>query len=347
METVKYHYAYNEEQSIINIQDVSLECRLKHTFYCISCGADMIAKLGSKNTHHFAHKRDHKSCHPETYLHKLGKLLFKQRFEQSPQFEIEYLREMKCQKHLSCPFYTQQCSEDIYETFDLKSYFDTCSEEQTFDNYRADLLISDSSGKHQDVIFIEIYVTHKSTEKKQHSGHRIIEVQVKSDDKLSSLIYAPTIKENEHIKFFGFNRTSKIKKILVKRHLFRFYLFQSGSAYVSNFEDMPTCDIKKLNSRAILELNIDHGYLGEITTYHYGLVTALNMGYDIKNCILCKYQKTDSFGGERFCCLSKKFSTPTYPDQSEANRCQYFRLDIPLINRIKMELSDIAIEKIE
>ena len=79
---------------------------------------------------------------------------------------------------------------------------------------------------------------------------------------------------------------------MAKRNLFRFQLFQSGAAYVSNFEEMPTCDVKKQNTKSILELNIDYGYIGDVTVYDYGLITAINMGYEVKNCRLCKYQKS-------------------------------------------------------
>lgn len=309
----------------------------------------MVAKLGHKNIHHFAHKSGDEFCSSETYLHKLGKLLLKSKFEKSSTFEVEYLRDIECQKQSSCPFYSSECMEHSYELFDFKKYYDTCAEEQFFNNYKADLLLSDSTGKYQDAVFIEICVTHECTQEKQYSGQRIIEIQIKSDDDLYSLITAP-IKESKSIKFMGFNRISKIKKVLAKRNLFRFQLFQSGAAYVSNFEEMPTCDVKKQNTKSILELNIDYGYIGDVTAYDYGLITAINMGYEVKNCRLCKYQKSGfetSIMSSIFCCLSKKYGTPAYPKQSDAGKCQYFRLDNMRINEINKELPHVPISIVE
>ena len=77
MRTSKYHYAYNENKIVIDIRNVSAEYRIKNSFYCISCGTEMVAKLGHKNIHHFAHKSGDEFCSSETYLHKLGKLLLK------------------------------------------------------------------------------------------------------------------------------------------------------------------------------------------------------------------------------------------------------------------------------
>ena len=344
----KYRYAYDDNKTVIDIRNVSTEYKVNHCFYCISCGAEMVAKLGHKNIHHFAHKSGDESCCNETYLHKLGKLLLRNKFEKSPTFEVEYLRNIECQKQSSCPFYRSECMEHSCEAFDLKKYYDTCIEEQSFYNYRADLLLSDSTGKYQDTVFMEIRVTHECTQEKQCSGQRIIEIQIKSDDDLYSLINAP-IKEGKNIKFIGFNRMSKKQKVLAKRNLFRFQLFQSGAAYVSNFEDMPACNVKKINPKSILELNIDCGYIGDVAAYDYGLITAINMGYEVKNCRLCKYQKLgfETSMSPIFCSLSKKYGTPTYPKQSDAGKCQHFRLDNMRIDKLNKELSNIAIVKVE
>ena len=70
MADIKYSYAYDGDV-VVHIDDVS-----EHgTFYCISCGKEMVAKLGDKKSHHFAHKVNDVSCNSETYLHKLAKLL--------------------------------------------------------------------------------------------------------------------------------------------------------------------------------------------------------------------------------------------------------------------------------
>ncbi len=73
------------------------------------------------------------------------------------------------------------------------------------------------------------------------------------------------------------------------------------------------------------------------------------MGYEVKNCRLCKYQK---FGFETsmspiFCCLSKKYGTPAYPKQSDAGKCQYFCLDNMRIHKINKELPHVPISIVE
>ena len=337
MKTIKYHYAYDDTNAIVNIGSVTLEYRKAHTFRCIACGAEMVAKLGSKNTHHFAHKNG-EACSEETYLHKLAKMLLKKKFDQSSAFEIEYSRRVKCAKHNECPFYKEGiCQDTTFQKFDLKKYYDTCTEEQPVDEFRADLLLTHSEKENREPVLIEIYVTHKSTEAKLNSKQRIIEIHIQSDNDIRQLM-RPLISEGSNVHFYGFNRESDKVAPLTKQRFFRFFLFQSGKTFVSNSEDMPMCNEGRRRPNALLELNIDSkaDYLGDITVYDYGLVYARNIGFDIKDCRLCRFHRSgfDTSMNPIFCCLYKKLGTPQYPDPAEAMQCSYFKLDEERIKKI-------------
>lgn len=342
MKNVKYHYAYDEAKSVVNIGSITSEYRQAHTFRCIACGAEMVAKLGSKNAHHFAHKNG-EACNGETYLHKLSKMMLKKKFDQGSSFEIEYSRRAKCIKHDKCPFYKKGiCQEYLSESFDLKQFYDTCTEEQAIDEFRADLLLTHSKEENHKPVLIEICVTHKSTEAKRNSNHRIIEIHIQSDDDIRKLMCSP-IRESSEVLFYGFKEESKAIP-LAKRNLFRFFLFRSGKAYVSNFEDKPKCDEgsriqtdgEREKSPVLLELNIDGNtnYLGDITVYDYGLVYARSIGHYIKNCRLCRYHSS-GFDTPIFCRLYKKCHTPKCSNPAEAMQCAYFKLDEERIKKIK------------
>lgn len=110
----------------------------------------------------------------------------------------------------------------------------------------------------------------------------------------------------------------------------KFYLFRSGSAYVSNMDEYPSCRevTKKDNPKAILELGIDAFYLGTPTPYELGFAKAVELGYDVKNCSLCKYRRNafDSYMQvPNLCCLYKKYGAPQYPKGPEAMNCSYYR----------------------
>ena len=100
----------------------------------------MVAKLGSKKSHHFAHKANTQSCSSETYLHKLAKTFLMQKF-QTGAFEIEMKRYYLCVEAESCLF-NGNCRQSDWKKYDLKDHYDSCVEEQSVDGFRADILIA-------------------------------------------------------------------------------------------------------------------------------------------------------------------------------------------------------------
>lgn len=360
MPKIKYHYALNENGDIIDISDVTKEDRKSQRFFCINCGEEMIAKLGEIKSRHFAHKAETLDCNSETYLHKLAKLRLKEKFYSAASFEIAYWQEVKCSDKSSCPFFKEEeCKEKRLKSFDLKKYYDTCQEEQREDSFIADLKISSSQNPKRPPVTIEIYVSHKCSLPKKESGIRIIEVRIKDESDIQDLILHPIAEDedcrysfeprNPKCRFYGFNKEAKHLDSLDVRSIPRFYLFKSASAFVSNMDERRSCRecSRKDNPKAILELNIDRFYLDHPSPYEIGYVTALNLGYDVKTCQLCKFRKNgfDSPYGTsaNFCCLYKKYGTPQFPDSKDAMNCQYYRVDNDLIGEITQSLEDIIV----
>ena len=78
---VKYHFAKNEAGEIFDIDDVTVEYRDAHSFYCIGCGAEMGARLGGKNSHHFYHTGGSDCGFGESDLHRYAKKMLRKKFE--------------------------------------------------------------------------------------------------------------------------------------------------------------------------------------------------------------------------------------------------------------------------
>lgn len=351
MSSIKYHYACNELNELVAIEDVDESYRDAHTFHCISCGAEMIAKLGKVNAHHFAHKIEQESCGTETYLHKLAKLILKQKFYSSAPFEISYSRHLVCAKANECQFYVDsECRSAIPETFDLKRFYDTCAEEKEVDGFIADLLLTDSTGKYQQPVLLEIVVTHKSTKEKRGSGLRIVEIGIKDEADIVALAYGPITESVA--EFIGFVKESKQQIILENRSIQRFFLYRNGAAYVSNMDDFISCKNAhdKFQKHSVLELNIDGSYLAEISPYEYGYVKAMDLGFAIKNCLFCKYHRNGyevGFGMDPiFCCLYKKYGTPENPKPNEAMLCSYYKEDKARIDQIRASMNSVNISSV-
>ncbi len=396
MPKIKYHYAYDEEGNIVDIYNVSPEIRRMHSFHCLSCKAAMVAKLGDKNAHHFAHKKENGSCSTETYLHKLGKVLLKKRFEESPTFIVELHRDVECSKRSKCPFYNkEECRDGFYRNFDLKDYYDTCKEEQQVGNFVADLLLSSSKYPNRKPVIVEICVTHASTQEKINSGLKIIEFKIKSEEDLKKIVSTDIFTEytyeeipeseiewaeshnmilfgggtKENVDFYGFESTSEADTQLDIRALSRFILFSSGSAIVRTV----SCIEGSQTPRSILELDID-ACVNTSKLYECGLVMARNLGFNVKNCLLCGYKRKniykekwddsrwlaehlhahygkrfnpDMFKSDIYCSLHKTCGTPLYPKQKEANSCPHFILDANLVMEANRELPIMIISRIK
>ena len=343
MSTIKYHYAYNETQTTVDIKDVTPEDRARNRFFCIGCGAEMVAKLGKKNAHHFAHKRD-ESCNTETYLHKLAKKMLKKKFDESHIFEIEYKREVTCSKCTSCPFYNEKdCYEMIPEKFNLKEFYNICIEEEKIGNYRADLLLKNEENNDPPIL-IEIHVTHESTYEKLNSNYKIIEISIQTEDDIRKLM-THSISENENDPIFfnkNFKRKSNKTRSLGKKRLSRFCLFKRGETFVPNIEYI-SCNDEKKNQEAALELRIDSYtsyYQWNIEGYDFGIVKARQMGYEIKNCSLCEHIHIHNISkGPISCKLS--FEKSLFPDLKNDIQCPYFKLNSDRVKKIEQSMPPI------
>ena len=319
----------------------------------------MVARLGKVRARHFAHRDDDAHCGTETYLHILAKRLIKEKFEKDPSFFVGYYRDVKCLDIRTCPFAKEEeCHILKLETFDLKEFYDTCLEERPVGDYVADLLLTSSTKPDREPVLIEIQVSHMSTPQKRESGLRIIEIRIKTEEDIETLLSAPIVENPEarfgqvrdvetigFAKFYGFKKKSSNPEPLARRSIQRFYLFRSGKALVKmkSCRDVWTKDYGK----AIFEACIDSSYLGPPSPYDYGYVAARQAGIQVKTCQFCKYHRS---GFDRpiglspiFCCLYKEYGTPKEPDPQHAAECGYYREDKALLEEIQSSMPPIVV----
>lgn len=308
----------------------------------------MRPRLGKKNAHHFAHFSSlTPDCNPETYLHKLAKFKIKEKFKSIAPFEIRFRQVSLCSERTSCPFYKKdECQLREYKTYDLHKNYDTCNEEQSIGNYRADLLLTSFTKPETPPILIEILVTHKCEETKINSGEKIIEIRIKNEDDIKRLLQSPITESSKYYMekdsiecvFYNFKQITDDEKLEI-RIISKLYLFNSGLLHLKTYQ---SCNgsTQKDNSKSILELAIAEPPYN-VSLYELGYAKAIEMGYDIRNCHLCKYFKNSI--EQNFCCLYKKYSTPQYPKGIEAITCQYFRKDHRNDELLKLALDNTTI----
>lgn len=173
---IKHQYAQSDDGSIKNISDVTDECRKDYQFICVGCGIRMTPVLGKIRERHFRHQGDCVS--QETFLHKLGKKLFIELYENNKRkklnLTVDYLQQEKCDEVI-CPLgRTTICKRNVgLQPFELLP---------RNTGLRPDVLLSDDSGNE---IYVEIFVTHEITEQKKASGIPIVEFHFTKEDDLS------------------------------------------------------------------------------------------------------------------------------------------------------------------
>ena len=361
MPNIKYDFAL-EGNDVVPIEKVIKEERHLHSYRCMGCGAEMIAKIGEKKKPHFAHKGNGENCSSETYLHKLAKRLIREKFESPDPFIIKYHRIGTCSKINECPFGNKnECEVIQSKPINLKDYYDTCKEEVHIEGFVADLLLTNSLKPEREPVLIEVYVKHECTDEKLKSGLRIIEIKVESEDDIKALLGKDVIRESLELvknpeledyifdkgdaKFYNFDRSTQGEG---GRKIPRFILFGSGKCYVEHYKYYCHSVKKKIRTNSVLEASFIPKE-GEEFCYPYeylGYLIASKNIPNFKTCILCKFRKSymDMFMEDKtICCLYKKYNTPKEPEPTYANQCQYYRPEDTILKELNIQFPNYVI----
>lgn len=350
---IAYDYAKNEKGELKHISDVTKDNKNNQKFYCLSCGEEMIAKLGDQKCHHFAHKSNC-SCSNESYLHKLAKCLIKQTFEKSQKFEIVLLQKQICNQKNECKFFSQEvCCDSKYEHYNLKEYFDKCEEEKEIIDSRnnrkfiADLLLSNSKNGRK--LLIEVCVTHQCTNEKKESGLRIIEIPIRDLEDIKrcrSSVWEYTNGE-KRLRYYNF-KNKLVEPCFRRRQFARILVKKNGTIELK--KSISRDDEKSKDSK--MELNINgsiriDGDIRYVNTINKKITIAIlrNYGYNVRSCVLCH----NHISSKGYCKKSTEFGMNKKPRWDTATYCaQYKESEIKLKDLLQsVDFSDIIVEEVK
>jgi len=331
-----YLYALDAESKIIAIE----QAQKGQKYTCPFCGELMIPRKGSRKRWHFAHKNNDKKCSYETYLHKLAKMRVAECFNNSDSFKISFHSKSTCSIS-ECPLgLSKRCEwTGSNKKNDLKQYYNHCEEEGVVGKFRADLLISNSDKPDRPPIFIEFQVSHKSTEEKLKSGHRIIEIQIESEEDINNIVSTSSICEsdkdeycmppNEKIKFYNFKADSlEIPDYEHQLPKFIFWIDAKGYFHFDNNHNIRCLSQNSLeveNSEFRIESNAQ-------INLDFALRLMLESGID-KYCAMCMFHLAKF---RSMCTLYK--TQGRYPILSDAMKCSHFTL----IDELNKPFSEIS-----
>jgi hypothetical protein len=174
---IKYKYALSKSGEAVCID--SLTEKDRDDYECLGCGNILRPVLPKKRQKHFRHKSQ-QACSTETYLHRMGKKLFIKQYSECLTLNNPYIIELETPVFCnSCQY--GQCSDSKKIFLDLTEQFNSIKEEKRDGNLTPDILLENKSGEK---IYVEIDVTHPSSEGKISSGNKIIEFKIKTEDDL-------------------------------------------------------------------------------------------------------------------------------------------------------------------
>lgn len=332
---VKYLYAKDETEKLIDINSLNEDNRNKTKFLCICCGNELIAKLGKIKVHHFAHKKD-VTCSRETYLHRLGKQLFYEHYidclENQKPFRIELYQSRNC-THFDNKFDIKCELDNILNHYDLTQFFKKIELESEEGQFIPDLLLTSKNGK--DKIFIEIAVTHLSSEQKCDSKYKIIEFLVESENDFEPIKRNLLSINQSHVKFLNFTPkiiNSSFCKGNCKVEYFLLTLDKDGKCVPKQERNLTQIEHHLKENIQLVTYSIipiKYGYDYSLF-FKSGVAKFAANNFKIKNCFICRYHANNdswqyTYGSKSKPIFCKQLKIKC--NSNQAINCDYFKLE--------------------
>ncbi|MEP0548087.1 MAG: competence protein CoiA family protein [Rhodothermales bacterium] len=341
--SVQYLYARDAADAVVSAEVLLAEREAwAEPFRCLGCEAELVAKvLGKKKAKHFAHKPG-TTCAPETYLHRLGKEVFRETYlaclASGDPFSITLTHPRVCTKFRS--LLRRRCDHGTAErTFDLTRYYNGVRMEKRDGAFVPDLLLF-SQDDPERKLYVEIAVTHFLSEPKQASGERIIEIPVEREEDIVR-IRARHLSEKE-ARFVGFApqpaEVVDAECACGSRVFFALIVYESGKSILKQ-ETLPELVVwrKRLGKKITYARLFEPRHVEEYgltldragSVYVDLLAEAQEKGFPVRNCFLCRYGAVswDSFSDQGAFCKITRRSV----NSNLAVRCEkYKRGDTPV-----------------
>lgn len=295
---ITYRYARGDSGRLCDITDLSEQTRRADAPYrCIGCGGELIVNLPRSKSKHFSHKSSH-HCALETYLHSLAKHCFAQTYREAlssgAPFILEVTRPAECNRHEQD--LGQICKITIADPFDLTRVYQQVDLEVDTHGLRPDILLTSRTAP---PLFVEIAVTHRCSADKIASGHRILELQISSENDLSAVRDRCIRDSAPNVKTYNFQRklrTGHVCQDKCRKQATFFVTYRSGKGRLL---EGSLDEIAEQAKRAVIcEPAIEPSGSDKSSTatfltnvrHHYF------RGVSLRNCVLCRHHRIPDEG---------------------------------------------------
>jgi hypothetical protein len=334
---VQYRYAFDSNGTVVTA-DFLAGTEITGTYSCISCDQPLIARVNGKiQRPHFGHKAQ-VECNGETYLHRLAKRVFQETYSHCLKtctpFTITFTTPRICNKYKSLITRCCELGEDHHE-YDLTQYYTDIHMETRDGEFIPDISLH-SKTRPNDLIYLEIAVSHFLSEAKSASAKRIIEIPIRNEDDVDAIRAAKLTPENA--SFTGFfpkvNAVSDAECKCAREQVFAFYVFNSGKAYLDH-GPLQQIQSKILNNKDKLKyVNLIPDQSDDKKFYSFGrtrgylFVEQVRLAHErsvlIKNCYLCRYHGDNWDASVEHSIFCKTLKKPC--NSNEASQCDRYQL---------------------
>jgi len=342
---IKYRYALDRFNNLIDIQKLERINLLKEDkFFSVDFIQPLIPRLGKIKKKHFAHKSIQVVLgNIETYLHALGKKIFLNEYNECldsrTPFYLSYSIKNECTR-LKEKFNISCSLKDQIFKYDLTKYFTEILIEKKDGNYIPDLLLLNPLTNEK--IYVEIAVTHYSSQEKIKSGNRIIEFNITNEDDLNEIFEFKKGNSSDKTQYFNFKQKKNSGSFCSPgKCCTKFNFFNVSGDGRCNLKIITEPEIgyitRKYDSTSIwtiIEPSIhksddDDYYRGrkKSQTFKDYLIKANKEKIKVKNCYICRYHAEntswDYVEGEPIFCKFQKITC----NSNYASKCRFFKVD--------------------
>ena len=318
-----YRFAKDADGKIVDAELFNPDEQRTRKCYCLSCGEELIFYSSKTANSYFRHEAD-KECREETYLHELGKMLLKMRWDNSSCFVIAFPQEKTKKCGFKCLLKHNDCSRtESVNRQNLKKFYQTCTVEKKYGDFQADLLLEDKTGKYPPTM-LEVCVTHPCPEEKQNSGFRIIEFTMKSEE-AALFLYFEDLTRYKGINFYGITKATPASLCYdLSKRIMRAAIYKSGKIRWS-IKDCKNLNLTNENEIAVAFFLYR---ANRIYPTNQARLFFAERGFNIKSCEICSKLKEDA-GGDYFCCFFNK-----RPFQEHAYFCSQYSPNLVLLEEL-------------
>lgn len=299
---VKYRYALDDHQLVI---DINSDLAIKGKDYtCLSCGKVLRPVKGEIRQKHFRHKAQ-VTCSPETYLHNLAKQIFYQVYSEclakNKPFIFEYRVPKSC---CSCKSFGPCNVGFELKRTDLTRYFKEIYLETRDGSFIPDILLKNA----EEILYIEIAVTHFVEENKEKSGIRIIEIAINNESDVGLITSCCISEKDARVMTSNFRPTPVTGDFAYEciNKLHCFILYPSGKSIITEISARKYEVLSASKGIHIEVIDHDKGF-GIANRIFVDKVSELyQQGKFVKNCWLCVFHGLHFRTHESFCKLKKR-----------------------------------------